>query len=359
MSGGSERAEPGARGAQGGVAAVAERGAGHAGRATPGAAAPPRMRAGVLAAPGRFGVEARPLPEPGPGEVRLRLEGSGVCASSLALWEGREWFTYPTEAGAPGHEGWGTVDALGAGVTGLAVGQRVAALSYRAHATHDIASADAVVPLPASLDGMPFPGEPLGCAMNILRRADVQPGQDVAIVGIGFLGALLTRLCADAGARVIAVSRRPFALEVARAFGAHETVPMDDHGRIIADVKALTGDKLCERVIECVGLQWPLDLAGELAAERGRLVIAGFHQDGPRQVNMFLWNWRGLDVINAHERDPRVYVDGIRRAVDAVAAGTLDPRPLFTHRYALDELTQAYDATRERPDGFLKALVMA
>ena len=50
--------------------------------------------------------------------------------------------------------------------------------------------------------------------------------------------------------------------------------------------------------------------------ERGRLVIAGYHQDGPRQVNMQLWNWRGIDVINAHERDPRRYVDGMRAAVD-------------------------------------------
>ena len=316
------------------------------------------MHAGVLTAPGAFAVEERELPAPGPGEVRLRLVGSGVCASSLPMWEGREWFTYPTDPGGPGHEGWGVVDALGAGVHGVRVGQRVAALSYRAHATHDVARADSIVPLPAALDGMPFPGEPLGCAMNIFRRADVRAGQDVAIVGIGFLGALLTRLCADAGARVIAVSRRPFSLDVARHFGAHDAVAMDDHWRIIEELKALTGGRMCERVMECVGLQWPLDLAGELTAERGRLVIAGFHQDGPRSVNMFLWNWRGLDVVNAHERDPRVYVDGIRAAVDAVARGALDPRPLFTHRYALDELTQAYEATRQRPDGFVKALVM-
>lgn len=313
--------------------------------------------AAVLAAPGVVRVEAGPLPEPGPGEVRVRLEGSGVCASNLPMWEGREWFTYPVPGGNPGHEGWGTVDALGDGVMGLALSQRVAALSYAAYATHDIARADAVVPLPAALDGHAFPGEPLGCAMNIFARADVRPGQDVAVVGVGFLGALLCRLAANAGARVIAVSRRAFALDVARRFGAHDTVPMDDHGRITERVKTLTGGKFCERVFECVGLQWPLDLAGELTAERGRLVVAGFHQDGPRQVNMFLWNWRGLDVINAHERDPAVYVAGIRAAVDAVASGALDPAPLYTHRYPLDALGDALEATRTRPDGFLKALV--
>src|ERR687897_3020562 len=101
---------------------------------------------------------------------------------------------------------------------------------------------------------------------------------------------------------------------------------------------------MSERVIEVVGLQWPLDLAGELTRIRGRLVIAGYHQDGPRQVNMQLWNWRGLDVINAHERDPAVYVEGIRGAVEAVSSGVLDLSRLFTHTYGLDHLDQGMEA---------------
>jgi threonine dehydrogenase-like Zn-dependent dehydrogenase len=176
-------------------------------------------------------------------------------------------------------------------------------------------------------------------------------------VGIGFLGAVLTRLASQAGARVIAISRRPFALEVARASGAAHTLAMDDHWRILEEVKRLTGGAMCERVIEAVGLQWPLDLAGELTGERGRLVVAGYHQDGTRQVNMQMWNWRGIDVVNAHERDPRMYVQGIRDAIALMAQGTLDTAPLFTHRFPLDRLGEALEMTRTRPDGFLKAVV--
>jgi threonine dehydrogenase-like Zn-dependent dehydrogenase len=315
------------------------------------------MRAARLAGPGEITLDEVSIPEPGPEQVRIRLEGCGVCASNLTPWGGAEWMTYPTDPGALGHEGWGVVDAVGQGVTELAVGDRVAALSYNAYAEYDLADASATVRLPASLDGQPFPGEPLGCAMNIFRRSDIHAGQTVAIVGIGFLGALLTRLAKDAGARVIAISRRPFSLDVARQMGADETIAMDDHRAIIERVKALTGGVLADRVIEAVGKQWPLDLAAEITKERGRLVIAGYHQDGPRQVNMQMWNWRGLDVINAHERDPEVYVEGIRMAVDAVASGRLDPTPLYTHTYALDTLGQALNDTRDRPDGFLKALV--
>jgi threonine dehydrogenase-like Zn-dependent dehydrogenase len=316
------------------------------------------MRAAVLTGPGRMEVQEVERPRPGAGEVLVRLEGCGVCASNLTPWAGPEWQSFPTEPGSLGHEGWGRIEARGEGVDGIAVGDRVAALSYKSYAEYDVAAADAVVKLPEALADLPFPGEPLGCAFNIFRRADIQAGQTVAIVGIGFLGALLTRLATDAGARVIAVSRRAFSLDLARRYGAAETIAMDDHQKIIDRVAALTGGRFCERVIEAVGKQWPLDLAGEITAERGRLVIAGYHQDGPRQVNMWLWNWRGLDVVNAHERDPALYAQGIREAVDAVASGRLDPAPLYTHSYPLDRLGEALDATRDRPDGFLKALVI-
>jgi threonine dehydrogenase-like Zn-dependent dehydrogenase len=299
-----------------------------------------------------------PLPQPGPGEVRVKLEGCGVCASNIEPFEGQPWSSFPGEAGGMGHEGWGVVDALGEGVTTPAIGTRVASLAHRSFAEYDVVAADAVVELPASLAGQPFPGEPLGCAMNIFRRSDIVAGQTVAIVGIGFLGAVLTKLASDAGARVIAISRRQESLDLAKQYGAAETIVMDDHWAIIDAVKRLTDDRLCERVIEAVGKQWPLDMAGELVGFGGKLIVAGYHQDGPRQVNMQMWNWKGIDVVNAHERDPAVNLRGLREAVDAVASGRIDTAPLYTHRYPLDRLGEAIVATRDKPQGFVKALVM-
>jgi threonine dehydrogenase-like Zn-dependent dehydrogenase len=264
---------------------------------------------------------------------------------------------FPTEPGDLGHEGWGVVDAIGEGVEQVTPGDRVAALSYRSYAEYDLATSDTVIPLPEALANYPFPGEPLGCAINIFRRSQITAGQTVAIVGVGFLGALLTRLASDARARVLAISRRPFSREIAREMGASDLVPMTDIASTVGRVKELTEGRLCDRVIEAVGNQSALDLASELTRERGRLIIAGYHQDGPRQVNMWLWNWRGLDVINAHERDPKVYMQGMREAVDMIAAGRLDPMPLYTHTFPLERLGDALNATRDRPDGFLKALV--
>ena len=76
-----------------------------------------------------------------------------------------------------------------------------------------------------------------------------------------------------------------------------------------------------------------------------------------RQVNIQLWNWRGLDVINAHERDPQEYIKGIREAVKAVEEGIINPEPLYTHTYTLDNIQQAFNDLSNRPDGFVKALI--
>lgn len=321
-------------------------------------AIPRRMRAVVITAPRTCAVQLVDTPQPAADQVLVRIEGCGVCGSNLPLWEGRPWFSYPTPPGNPGHEGWGRVTAVGERVRAVEIGSRVAFLSDRAFAEYDVASARSLVPLPRTLDGTDVPGEPLGCAINIWRRCAVEPGQTVAVIGVGFLGALLVQLAARAGARVLAVSQRACSLEVARRMGAEAAFELgEEDDPIVSRALELTGGVGCDRVIELVGLQRPLDLAGKLCRVRGRLVIGGFHQDGPRQIDMFLWNWRGLDVINAHERDPEVYVEGIRSAIHRVMLGRLDPEPLYTHRLELDRASEAFELLRERPAGFVKALV--
>jgi len=313
------------------------------------------MRAAVLRGPGQFEIVETPIPEPAENQVCVRVKGCGICGSNLPVWEGREWFNYPLEPGAPGHEAWGTVDSIGSGVRNVGIGQRVAMLSYHGFAEYDVADASAVVPLP---DGVwQFPGEPLGCVINIWRRCGVEPGQTVAIIGIGFVGAALTQLAARDGARVIAISRRPFALETATRCGAWKTLEWQDAQFVVEKVNEFTDCALCPRVIECVGTQEALDLATYVTGLRARLVIAGYHQDGLRHVNVQQWNWHGLDVVNAHERDPAVYREGIELAVTAVRNGELSLEPLLTHRFDLGDIELGFQALAERPDGFLKAWI--
>ena len=316
------------------------------------------MLAAVIDRPGSISIIETAPPEPSAGQVQVRMHGSGVCGSNLPAWEGRPWFEYPLPPGAPGHEGWGVVERLGEGVTHLEVGRSVSLLSQRAFAEVDVADADQVVPIPSVLRGKPFPGEAIACGVNVMRRAAVTPGQRVAIVGVGFLGAVLVRLAALAGADVTAITRRRFALDVATSLGARRQVVLSDTWTTINEAKSLNGGQEFDVVIEVTGLQVPLDIATQLTTTRGRLIIAGYHQDGSRQIDMQLWNWRGLDVINAHERDPHVYVEGMREAARLVESGALPLDGLITHVFPIRSAGEAFRCAVDRPDGFLKAAVV-
>lgn len=313
-----------------------------------------------MTGPGAVELIAVDLPSLAPDMVRVSVDGCGVCGSNLPVWEGRPWFSYPLPPGAPGHEAWGTVVAVGAGVDDSVcrAGDRVAFLFEQAFADAVDVPADAIVHIPEALADQPFPGEALGCAVNVAARARFAPGQTVAVIGTGFIGALVVALAADAGAHVIAISRRSFSLEVARRMGAKELVALRDQRDVVAEVEELTNGAMCDVVVEAVGTQEPLDLAAKLSRESGRLVIAGFHQDGTRTLDIGMWNWKGLDVINAHFRDRGAQLQGMRRAADLVSAGRLDPTPLYTHTFPLEGLADAMNTVVERPDGFLKALVV-
>jgi threonine dehydrogenase-like Zn-dependent dehydrogenase len=318
------------------------------------------MRSAVLLEPRRFDIDSMEPPTPGEGEVLLRVRGCGVCGSDMGPWKGLQGLTYPMQPGAPGHEVFGTVEAVGSGVQGLAAGDAVTALSYRAYAEYDLARAGDIVPLPSSLADRVVLGEPVACAVNISRRAGVAEGDVVVVLGTGFLSALMLQLLRIPSApqprRVITVSRRRLSPEMADRLGVDESLTYEDD--VHNQVGAETGRNMADVVIEATGKQRPLDLGAELTRVRGRLIVAGYHQDGPRTVNMQLWNWRGIDVINAHERDPQIYKSGMEEGVRLLAEGGLDLGPLITHTFPLSEINRAFATAEERPEGFLKSVVL-
>jgi len=315
-----------------------------------------KMRAAVLVHPRRFELQQVDVPEPKPDEVRMKVEYCGICSSNLTPWKGAPWFSYPFSPGAPGHESSGVVDQLGTKITGIAIGQSVSMLGNGGFADYQVAKANCVIPI-SILSDEPFLGEPLGCAMNIFRRAQVREGQWVAIVGVGFLGTILLQLCVNAGANVVAVSRRQSALEMAARMGASLTLSCEKRAELLETMRKITGEKLCDVVIEAGGAQETLDLSSDLIGTRGRLVVAGYHQDGPRSIKMQEWNWRGIDVINAHERDETIYVEGIRAAVEALAKGRIRLQGLVSHYFPLEQIDEGFETAALRPEGFCKCVV--
>jgi threonine dehydrogenase-like Zn-dependent dehydrogenase len=301
------------------------------------------MQALILTGPRRASIEEVPAPDPAGGEVLVRVRACGLCASDLNAWHGVQGIEYPLEPGRPGHEVWGEVAAVGPGVDAVRIGQPVTGLMQCGLAEYAIGRVDELVPI-----DRPVLGEPLGCAANVVRRARIRPGDRVACVGFGYLAALIAQM-GLAEQDWIAISRRQDSLALAQELGAEATYTFDSVPFHLWDSFPV--------VIEAAGVQQTLDYATWLTAHGGRLVVAGYHADGQRSVNMQTWNWKGIDVINAHERDPTVCVRGLRSGLAAVKEHRLDIDRLITHRWGLHQVTEGFTTLETRPPGFIKGVV--
>ena len=307
------------------------------------------MRALTLHGPRQAALVEVDDPSPGAGEVVVRVRSCGVCGSDLNAWQGVRGIQYPLPPGAPGHETLGEVVALGPEVASLRVGETVTGLMWNGFAELGVARAEDLVGLPPPLASSGVLGEPLACAMNVVRRSAISAGDRIAIVGFGYLAALVVQLLPRHVAGWLAVSRREDSRALALRLGAEAAYDF-------AHVPAELWDSFAV-VIEAAGVQQTLDYATWLTTYGGRLVIAGYHADGPRTVNMQSWNWKGIDVINAHERDPSVYVSALHEALALVQARPLALERLETHAWPLEQAAEAFRVAEERPSGFVKGVV--
>jgi threonine dehydrogenase-like Zn-dependent dehydrogenase len=308
-----------------------------------------RVRALTLRGPREASIADVADLSPAAGEVLLRIGACGVCGSDLNAWRGVGGIEYPLPAGAPGHEIWGHVVALGRGVENLLIGQTVTGLAWNGFAELGVARADHLVVVPADLGDSSVLGEPLACAMNVVRRAALRPGDRLAVVGFGYLAALIVQLLPDELGGWVALSRREDSRALAIRLGAEAAYDFASVPPDLWDTFDVS--------IEAAGVQQTLDYATWLTGYGGRLVIAGYHADGPRTVNMQSWNWKGIDVINAHERRPEVYLRALREAFDTLASRRVDLASLHTHAWSLDEASEAFCVAETRPPGFIKGLI--
>lgn len=314
------------------------------------------MKQSILVEPQRSRIEERATPPLGADDVLVKVKACGVCASELHGWHG-DGGLYPR---IMGHEVAGEVVAVGANVRDIHPGAAVTGLFQGGFAEFAVTRAPYVTPIPAGIDYDIALGEPLSCILSGARRTRVEPGDVVAIVGLGFMGLLMLQAIRLRGpARIIAIDPREEALALAQRFGADEIYkPEQTPERYrMTEWSQLGGGYGVDVAIEASGTQAGLTLAGELAHEHGVLSIVGYHQGGPRQVDMQLWNWKALDVLNAHERRADYQMDCMRRGIALLAAGKLDTATLVTHRFGLDQVDDAFRALLTKPAGFVKAVI--
>lgn len=313
------------------------------------------MRTAVLTGPHRFEIEEVPVPGVRSDEVLLRVAACGVCASELDTWAGDGDVTYPRHLG---HEVSGTVAEVGSEVDGLAAGDAVGAwITERGFSDYVVVRADYCrpagdVPLDCAL------AEPLSCAANAVERADVRLGDDVVLIGAGFMGNLVQQLTALRGVRQLVVAdTRPDALERAADLGATRVV--DVRSESLAEVvAAVTEGRGADVSFECTGSQAALTSMGEVTRMSGKVVLVGFHQGAAREISLALWNWMAFDIVNAHFRDLATIMRGMTVGMRLLTSGALSMAPLVTHRFALEQINDAFATARDKPRGFAKATVV-
>ena len=314
------------------------------------------MRYSQLIAPRTSEVVEASTPDPGPGEVLVRVRASGVCASELHPWaDGTP--SYPHRFG---HEPMGEVVAVGPEVARLTEGDRVTGLFNKAHAELCLAKEDGLLPVPDGIAEDNALGEPLACLVNAQRRTQVELADRVVLIGLGYMGLGMLQLLKLRGpSRIVAIDVREEAREAAMALGADESY----HPSQLPEEYTITsfGDWQSNRgfdvVVEASGTQPGLTLAGEMIRAHGVLSILGYHQGGPRQVEVGMWNWKAIDVVNAHVRRRADLIESMRIGLELTAKGLIDLGALVTHRYPLDEVDRAYADLQQKPPGFIKAVV--
>lgn len=315
------------------------------------------MRYSQMIAPRISEVVADVTPEPGPGEVLVRVTACGVCASELHPWaEGTA--TYPHRFG---HEPVGRVAEIGPLVRRFQVGDRVTGLFNGAYADVSLANEGNLLAVPVEVSEESAFGEPLACLVNAQRRTPVDLGDRVAMIGLGYMGLGMLQLMKLRGPRqIVAIDVREEARALALSLGADEVY----HPEEIPDASRLTrfsdwqSNRGFDVVVEGSGTQAGLTLAGELVRAHGVLSILGFHQGGPRQVEVGMWNWKAIDVVNAHVRRFDVLLENMRIGLELEAKGLINLGSLVTHRYGLDEVDRAYADLQGKPAGFIKAAIL-
>ncbi|MFJ9375530.1 Zn-dependent alcohol dehydrogenase [Streptomyces sp. NPDC101455] len=345
------------------------------------------VRAAVLPAVGApLEIAEIDLPDPGPGQVRIRLAAAGVCHSDLSLSNGTMRVPVPAVLG---HEGAGTVVAVGEGVTHVLPGDSVilnwapscgtchactlgevwlcanalnGAADVYAHRTSDggdlhpglnvaafaeetVVSSSCVLPLP---EGIPLTDAALlGCAVltgygAIHHAARVREGETVAVFGVGGVGLSTLQSARIAGATtIVAVDVSPEKEELARAAGATDYVVASEN--TAREIRALTGKQGVDVAVECVGRAVTIRTAWESTRRGGRTTVVGIggkdQQVTFNALELFHWG-RTLSGCVYGNSDPAKDVPVL---AEHVRAGRLDLGALVTERIALEGIPAAFE----------------
>ncbi len=349
---------------------------------------PTQMRAAVTCDWNDIRLEQVPVPELEPGEVLVRVGACGICGTDLKIVSGVYQGSWPPALPfIQGHEWGGTVAALGEGVTGLQVGDRVAAENHkgcgvcsmcrqgrynlcevartkgRAYKLYGHSAPGAFAEYaarPATLlhkipDNVSFEESTIinqgALGLHAIRRCRIDPGDTVAVIGPGLVGMITLQLAQAVGAtRVIVVGRGP-RLDLARELGADEVVDYMA-GDPAEAIRALTGGRGVDCAFECAGTAAAVITATNCVRRGGRVALVGLTGGKPIELNTDRLALDEIDVFGVRS-SPNAYPELIK----LIAAGKVNVRKLVSRVYPLEQINDAFASFRSREGGAIRMVL--
>lgn len=323
-----------------------------------------------------FSLEQIEAPAPAPGEVQIDIAFCGICGTDLHVYLGHMDARIGNHR-VIGHEMSGRVAALGEGVSGFQVGDPVvvrpldhcgdcpACKAGHQHVCHKLkflgldtdgafqqkwsVPAHTVHKLPADLplDHAALV-EPLAVATHDVKRARLQAGEDVLVIGGGPIGMLVALAARQVGANVTISEVNENRLAMARDMGFTALNPKEVD--VVAEINKATGDKGADVVFEVSGTQPGVDLMTEVLAVRGRICMVAIHATKPT-IDLFRFFWREIEMVGARVYEPADYDTAIEWLTGGIGA-----EKLITDIRKLSDIGAAFDALTKNPNS-MKTLI--
>lgn len=332
------------------------------------------MQAVVLKQPFELTVEEWDQPQPGPGEVLVRVTHSGVCGTDLKIYRGDIPVTYPL---IMGHEMVGEVVSSD---TSLPPGTRVIVdpvlycgrcYHCRVGQTHlcpggtllgrdrhggfaefVVAPAGNVHPLPPEVEMREAPLiQVLTTCLHAQRLVNIFPGESVVVLGLGVTGQLHVQLAKARGAYpIIGITRSEWKRDLAKELGADVAVPPDEARAAVSEA---TDGRGADLIIECVGKPGTVAQAVDLVRIGGRILLFGILTSRQLELPFYQLYYKEIDLVSARAAKPEDYQTGIA----LVRQGTVQLTPLVSQSLPLPQLEQAIRLLAEDGGQSMKIIV--
>ena len=321
------------------------------------------MKKMVAAGPRQTKIIEAPIPEINDDQMLVRVTLTGMCHSELYPWQTAK------EGSTIGHETVGVVAKIGKNVTGFQVGDRVTGLGGGGYKEYIVTEPKKMAHVPDSVADEDAISEPLACILSAAMKLPIETvGDRIAVVGCGYMGLGAISLFKSMGyGDIIAIDKRPEALENAKRFGATETylpeeippyylLTFETMGKVSLtrdgdNFNILNGG--IPTVMEFTGTEDGLRLAGDLVQGHGRLGIGGYHNDGMRSIDYKLWNFKAITTINCHERRIAYEADLCRRCMKLLGSGQWHFKGV-TKVFDMKDFDRVSEMMENHTDGFIK-----